>query len=431
MHDDYHYDERVYRDDRGYPEDRGYPDYRDEPRRRPPPPRDRRGPPPRDYRGPPPGDGRGPPPPPRDQRGPLPPPPRERDMPPGKKRISYKCIGGMVVAVIALILLFIFMSHPWYFVSYSGDFREPNQSLEYSIEYKIDKATYDMKMGYENITFQLKNETSYNSTAEDIKGVMDNTYLIILLSMIIIIIAIIIIPIAAIGKIPHVIGMIFLILGILFLLIIPLYFFFTFPPALETHLDQTSRTIGPPDWAPLNQTLRYNGDFMSSGSGHEFYDIDFNGDDDRYDYEVKWEPGLAFWLMFVPLIMMVIAQIAYGSGKQDLMPRSSGARGGRPAPPPPPPPRERDRQVRDYGPPRPMRDEDYNYIPTSRPPPRRDYGYREQPPPRRGGYDYEYDASYREPPPPPQRQSGYDYGYEQDYDYGHPPPRPPRRREYY
>jgi hypothetical protein len=335
----------------------------------------------------------------------------------------------MIVAIIALIFLFIFMSYPWYFVSYSGDFEEPDISLELSLEYKLQDVKMDFKHSiYENdSTTEKYDDEMFNGSADEVKEVMDNTNLIILISMIIIIIAIIIIPIAAIGKIPHFSGMIFLILGIIFLLIIPLYFFFTFPMGLETHLDKTSRLIGPPVWAPLNETLKYNGDFMSSGSGHEFYDIDYDSDDNRYDYEVKWEPGLAFWLMFVPLIMMVIAQIAYGSGKQDLKPELSRDRGSRPPPPPPPPrDRERGRQVRDYGPPRPMRDEDYDHIPASRPPPRGDYGYREPPPPpRRGGYDYEYNDGYREPPPT--RRGGY----EQEYDYGRPPPRPPRRREYY
>lgn len=376
LYDDYSYDDREYGDDRRHPDDRGYPDYGDEPRR-PPPPRDHRRPPPQSPRGP----------------------------PPGKKPFSYKMIGGMVVAIVALIFIFIFMSYPWYNIGYTAQHENLDSNMEFNLEYKINDFSYEIK--FMNITdkdtLEYDNE-SFKEPMKDVKEVMDNTNLISIIAMIFIIIAIIVIPIAAMAKIPHFVGIIFLVLGILFLIIIPLYFFFSFPPALENQFDKMQETFP----SPMNETFKYKKEFLSSGSGNW----------NNWDYDQKWEPGMAFWLIFVPLITLVVAEVVYASGKHDHAFPMAPERSGRPPPPPreaggpreprePREPRGRGRPVRDYGPPRPMRDEDYDYIPSSRRPPRGDeYGYREPPPPpRRGGYDDDY--------PPPSR----------------PPPRPPRRRD--
>jgi hypothetical protein len=289
----------------------------------------------------------------------------------------------MVVAVVALILLFIFLSYPWYFVNYSATFEESNAQMELTMVYDLEDIDVEIK----TMGFSFKNATDYddpiyNNSADDIKEIMDTTNLVGIITMIFLIIGIAIIPIVAIGKIPHFIGMIFLILAIVFLLLIPIYFFISLPAAVDTHLEHlTVNNILPP---PINQSLKYNNEFLSSGSGQRSIDIDYDGEDESYNYEQKWEPGMAFWLIFIPLITVVVAQVVYGSGKHDLHKDQPRDRHRVEHAPPPPPPRGRGRQARDYGPPRPMKDEDYDYGPTSRgPPPGRDYGYNEPPPPPR------------------------------------------------
>jgi hypothetical protein len=307
----------------------------------------------------------------------------------------------MVVAIVALIMLFIFMSYPWYSINYNATTTEPTKfELDYNLEYGLEDITVEAKSG----EFTYENTTSYDEAEikddfEEVKEVMDNVYLLHLITMILLVIAIIVIPIAAIGKIPHASGMVILVIAIIMVLIIPIYFFFSFPPAVETQFE------GMTDMGdPMNETFIYNGEFLSSGRGTWYSE-----DNDKWSYTQEWGPGLAFWFIFVPLITIVVAQVVYASGKADLSPvnkRPPRDHHDRPMPPPrgdrsrPPP--------RDYGPPRPMRDEDYDRYPASRGPPpgRDDYGFQEPPPSRRRGGDYDYDS--RPPPPrPPRRRDGY------------------------
>jgi hypothetical protein len=371
VYDDNPYDDRGYGDDRRYPDDRGH---------------DRR-PPPTD-RAPPRGAG-------------------------GPKKVSYKSLAGMIVAIVALIMIFIFMAYPWYTIEYEAIYEPTTTKMNVKMEYTMEELTTEFKVG----EVEIKDRTKYddkdlNGTLDEVKEVMDNTSMIQLLVMIFLIIAIILMPIAAIGKIPHVAGMVFLILAIIFVLIIPLYFFVSLPPAIESQFDKMG-DLG----EPMNETFIYKPDFLSSGRGTWFNDAN-----EKYSYTQEWGPGMGFWFIFVPLIVIVIAQVVFASGKVDVSP----GRGLDTRPPPPPPRgRGRDRPPRDYGPPRPMRDEDYDYVGPDRGRPpgprgRDDYGYSEPPPPRRrggGGYD-DY--------PPPRQRGGNDYDARPP-----PPPRPPRRREPY
>jgi hypothetical protein len=373
VYDEYSYDDRGYGDDRRYPDDRGSD-------RRPPPP-DRV--PPRDYGKP--------------------------------KKVAYKSIAGMVVAIVALIMIFIFMAYPWYSIEYEAIHEPTTTKINVKMEYNIEEISYEYAVGpFKNTTTYKYDDSELNGTLDEVKEIMDNMYLIHILVMIFLIIAIIVMPIAAVGKIPFAPGIVFLVLAILFIFIIPLYLFASLPPAIETQFDEMGDAFG----EPMNETFIYKPDFLSSGRGTWFNDAN-----QKYSYTQEWGPGMGFWFIFVVAIIVVIAEVVFVSGKADI----SSGRGldSRPPPPPPPRGRSRDRPPRDYGPPRPMRDEDYDHLGPDRGRPpgprgRDEYGYSEPPPPpRRGGGGYD---DY----PPPRRRGGYDYDGRPP-----PPPRPPRRREPY
>jgi hypothetical protein len=323
----------------------------------------------------------------------------------------------MIVAIIALIMIFIFMNMSWYEMEYKHEVDALDMTREEKFVYNLNEIEYEGKIDNETMKDTVKYDENeiVKEVFQDVKEVMDYTYYFYLIAAIMLILAIVFIPIVALGKLPHVIGVVFLVLALVFVLIIPIYFYFTLPPAIETQFDKT------PMGEPLNDTFKYNGEFLSSGEGTDYYDFDFDDEEEEIKYEVKWGPGLAFWMVFVPLITIVVAQAVYAAGKPDVArsARGPGPRDHRPPPPPPPPPRGRGRDY-DYG---------------ERPPP---------PPPRKGGGGRDYDAGYDQPPPrrkrdygPPRPMRDDDYNYVQglessrrdDYDYDPaPPPRPPRRR---
>ncbi|WP_455392676.1 hypothetical protein [[Eubacterium] cellulosolvens] len=351
---------------------------------------------------------------PRSQRAPPPPrAPESRGPPPQKppKRVSYKSLAGMVVAIIALIFIFvlIYTGYTWYVVKYE-EYPEnvPAEKVVTKFEYEIDQFTVSSEIPDANITMpELKftypydedNETKVGDT-KDVKAVMDMINNLSLISIILLIISIIMMPIGAIGKMPHGIPLITLIIALILTLIIPIYFFIYIPPALETHLEvaDTRDDTG----------FRYDGDFFGSKNG-DFYD---NETDLQKEFEMEFGPEMAFWLSFVPMFIILVALSVYSAGKKDLK------YGGPPRRPPPPPGRGYEDEYDDY---------DYE-----RPPPRR----------RPDGYDEDYDrgASRRPPPRPPRRppgrgQTNYDDHYEppvlqREYDFDsarrHPPP--PRGR---
>ncbi len=347
--------------------------------------------------------GRAPPPPESMSRGP-PTSPAIGYKPP----VSYKCIAGMVIAVVALIFLFVFMSYPWYSIDYTAKNEGTGVSEELVLTYDLENIESEMKIG--NTSYKMSHsydDVEVRNETKEVKEVMDNTYYLNLISMVFIIIAVALIPIVAIGKLPHSIGMIFLILAIIFILLIPIYFYLSLPPALEKQFD----TMWGDD--KDSEKFTYNGEFLATGKGDKYDD-----DDNKIDYEVEWGPGMGFWLIFVPLITLVVGQIAYSMGKDDAHRRRRygsddylGLEPSASASAPPPPPRQDG--VRDYGQARPMGREDYD----RQAPLRRDHG----------GYDQSQQRPQRPPPrpSPPRRRGGYDYDQG-----GRPPPprRPPRRR---
>ena len=167
MYDDHSYNDRGYGDDRGYPpDDRGHS-----------------------------GSGRAPPPP-----KPLPPQDHKQ-----KTKVSYKSIGGMIVAIIALIMIFFFMSYPWYSIEYSARPSKVGENVEYRMEYNLDKWTFESRLGTGpwNSTDASYDDPLIEDSMGDVKEIMDNTVLLHYLVMIFLILSLIFIPIAAIGKIPH------------------------------------------------------------------------------------------------------------------------------------------------------------------------------------------------------------------------------------
>ena len=369
------YDNRPYPDNRGYPESRDIYDDR------------------------------------RDYAPPQSPEPTSRAPPPvgtpKPKRVSYKCFASMIVVIVGLVLIFVFMSFPWYQITYTADYEDVPRAAEFKLQYDLDELSGEVRL----LNDTVKNSTPYDhpdikDQVEEVNGVMDYIFYFFLAGIILIIIAIVIIPIVALGKMPHSIGMIILILGIIFVLIIPIYFYFTFPSALEKHIDR----IEMPD--PYNKTFTGSNEFLGKSHGTD-YDID----DKEIKWEMEWGPEMGFWFVFVPLIILVIAQVIYSLGKDEL--RYGYVPGGPRPPPPRGPPRGEREPVSDYGSPRPMREEGYDYIP----PPR-------TPGPERG-YDYQRSAPPQAPPPPRRRDyggSGAGYGY--DRRQAPPPPRRPPRRRY-
>ena len=343
-----------------------------------------------------------------------PPPPRQlpdqRNKRPEQKDKGslYKGIGGLVVAIVALIFVIIimYMGYSWYSVAYEEYAQDaPTEKDEIIIDYQIEQYSIETKfvINYQNIsnisspkkdTYQYDSEY-YNS--RDVGDVMDLINYFYLFTIILLIISIIMIPIGAMGKMPHGIPMVTLLLALVFSLIVPLYFFFYIPAAVETHtINYTGNTFDNETY----ENFRYEGDFYGSRNGY------FDNDDGvRFDWETRFNPELAFWLSFVPMFIILAAIVVYSSSKQK--PQSRG-----------PPPRDRGGYEKDY-------DYDYDASRRSRD---RDYEYRDEPP-------------RRPPPRPPRRRPGdgqagaggrgYDEHYnppvlENDYDYG-----PQRRRRNY
>ncbi len=357
-------------------------------------------------------------------RRPPPPqaPPPHRPLGTGyeQKRVSSKCIAGMIITIVALIFIVIlmFMGYPWYSITYEANPEGVSGgNIEFGFEYYLDEVSLESTMFNQTV----KNTTSYDDDvikddSKEVKEVVDIINYFFIFSIILLIVSIVLIPVAAIGKIPHGIALVTLLIALIITLITPIYFFLYFPPAVET---QINNMMG-------NQTAEigfiYDGEFIGSRHG------EFPAGDIQMNFEMEYGPGMTFWFSFVPMFIILGALIVYSGGKRDLqyMGPVRGSPGGRREPPPPPhrqrrdydePPRPPPRsRKRDYGPPRPMREEDYDSIPRSRPPPRRD-GYD---PRRESGY--RRDEEYYRPPV-----------IERDYDRGPPrgPPRPPRRRRDY
>jgi hypothetical protein len=309
-------------------------------------------------------------------------------------------------------MIFIFMSFPWYEMNYSHEVldSETKQAknefdIEMNIVFHLDEFSVEGKSG--NITTP-EITSSYDSEADkEIKEVMEYTYYFYLIAAIMLIIAMAFIPIVAIGKLPHVIGLIFLLLALVFVLIIPLYFYFSLPPAIESTFDKA-------EWGePMNSTFKYNNEFLSSGKGTQYYDFDYDDQEEEIQYKLSWGPGLGFWFVFIPLITIVVAQAVYSAGKHDLSSTKM----------PPPrdrrPPRGYDDGYDDHGGRGPARPRDYDRgPPPQRPPPRRRQNRTDYGPPRpMGDDDYDYINRLQS------TRGGDDGGYDPS-----PPPRPPRRR---
>jgi hypothetical protein len=323
-----------------------------------------------------------------------------------KKRISYKCIGGMVVAIVALIfvVMLMYMGDPWYTITYEAHQEEATSvDINFEIEYHLTefKGTNNLLGG--NAT---ENTTSYDDSDvkddfEDIKEVMDNLNTFFMISIILLIISIALIPIAAIGKIPHGIAMATLLIALIITLITPIYFFIYFPPAIERQIDNSfgnmTEDIG----------FIYDGDFI--GSRHGEFPIE--GLDLQMNFEMEYGPGMTFWFSFIPMFIILVAIGVYSSGKKDLIPHGPGYRGTGDRPYPPPPPARGGRRD-DYGrpPPRPPRRDGYDRGP----------GRQRRGPPRGPGRGYEDEDEHYRPP-----------ALDRDYDYEpqRPPRRPPRRAE--
>jgi hypothetical protein len=324
-----------------------------------------------------------------------PPPERGERMPPYKpKKVSYKCIGGMVVAIVALIFIFIFTTsaYNWYTVSYEL-YPEGESTLteERNLDYYLTEFEYKQNLFSLNQTNAsiIDQTISYDDPLlkdqnEKVRDVMEFINLFYLLTILMLIISIALIPIAAMGKIPYGIAMAFLLIALILTLIIPLYFFIYFPPALEEQFIQF--------WG--NETAAegfdYKGDFF--GTRHGDYT---NIDSIQMEWELKFEPGMAFWISFVIMFIILVAIGVYSSGRKDI----PGKR-----PPIGPPPRGGGR---------------------GEPPPRYDRGYDDR------GYDDGYDEPPRRsrgpparPPRPPRGDYGTGGGGARD---GRAPPRPPRR----
>jgi len=318
-----------------------------------------------------------------------------------KKQISYKCIGGMVVAIVALIfvVMLMYMGDPWYTITYEAHPEEASSAeINIEIEYYLTEFKGKSKFFDENVT---ENTSSYDDSDvkddfEDIKEVMDNLNTFFLISIILLIISIALIPIAAIGKIPHGIAMATLLIALIITLITPIYFFIYFPAAVEKQIDNS--------FGNFTQEINfiYEGDFIGSRHG----DFPLEDMDLQMNFEMEYGPGMTFWFSFIPMFIILVAIGVYSSGKKDLIPHAPGYRsaGGRPYPPPPP---ARGGRRDDYGrpPPRPPRREGYDRGP----------GAQRPGPPRQPGYGYEDDDKHYRPP-----------ALDRDYDYE--PRRPPQRR---
>ena len=332
-----------------------------------------------------------------------PPPGRDERMPQQTpKKVSYKCIGGMVVAIVALIFIFIFTTsaYNWYLITYE-EHPEGDLVLTYDIknEYYLNEFKSEQiinPLNQTNASVTIDQTFSYDDNllkdqTEDIRDVMDFINLFYLITILILIISIALIPIAALGKIPHGIPMALLLLALILTLILPLYFFIYYPPALEEHFIKMYGNGTAPEG------FEYKGDFY--GTRHGDYT---NVDSIQMEWELAFEPGMAFWLSFVIMFIILVGIGVYSSGKKDI----PGKRA--PIGPPPrgvgrgePPPRY-DRGYDDYGYDEPRRSRG----PPARPPrpPRRDYG------PGGGGA-----RGGQAPPRPPQRArrgGGYDDHYD-------------------
>ncbi len=352
----------------------------------------------------------------RGHRRPPPPPPRRaRDREPDyePKRVSFKCIGGMVVAIVALIfvLMLMYMGFTWYSITYEATPEGTNiKAIEYEFEYFADEVSATIGFGGNSTT----NTTSYDDEdvkdyVKDVKEVMDMMNTFFLITVILLIVAIALIPVAAIGKIPHGIAMAILLIALIITIISPLYFFVYFPPAVESQFNEAfGNTTGEIQFI-------YEAEFIGEKHG------EFPLGDLQFNFNMEYGPGIAFWLAFVPMFIILIAIAVYSGGKRDLRTMRR----------PPPPPRGRG-----------YRDEydEYDEPPDrGRPPPR---GRPPYGPPRR---DYEPRGGRREDDyarGPPRSHRSRDYGYDEgggdehyrppvldrERDYGRPPPRPPRQR---
>jgi hypothetical protein len=337
----------------------------------------------------------------------------------------------MVVAIIALIFIIFLMTmrYSWYSITYE-EHPEGATNLEGKriIEYNLRdfSVTEHSMSNLTNDTLALKgisyDDPVVSSDAREMNDLMDALYNFFLLSILLLIISIAIMPVAAIGKIPHSVPMVTLLIALIFTLIMPIYFFFATPDAVDSHMFNL--------YGNENDTeFRYEGEFWQERNG-DYY---INGTDEHIFFTMRYGPEMAFWLAFIPMFIILTAIAVYSGGKNELV-NSGKSHGDRPPPSRPPPDYDRDYYDDDY---------DRRYDRRAQRPPPRPRPPRRRPPQHGAGRDpdhYDERRSRAHAPEDYRQEDTRNHSSEERYD----PPvlkkehdigtlpeqRPGRRREY-
>ncbi len=241
---------------------------------------------------------------------------------PPLRPLPKKVTAALVFAIFVLILLLIGGALSWWYLHIEGESEEydywDGKYVHLEMEAQIDFGLEDIDLEMTEIRDGDSDTLdSSGSLSGDMKDVGDTAGLLMLLGIIMLILTIIfVIFLLALVHLGNVTAamytrlvknlcLLFILLAFIIILIVPIYYMFAWPDAVEDDMNESS--LG------SSKVEIYDGTFM----GSESYDDTVSGEDIKFDS--SWGPGLGWIMVIFCLIMLLITLGMLKSGGDDAL----------------------------------------------------------------------------------------------------------------